>query len=260
MNDVNLKLEDREFLASLPTLPATFRGAFTLPDTISAIDWHRPENQGPIGSCRGHSGTSVLERLAFVRGLRVQLSRIFFYLATQKLDGLLGRAQSGCTISRGFKLMLNDGCCLEELTGYPSSYPGREERNRILLPAHYAAGDDYKAGSVIECTDDFDTNCEAIAGGGAIDYGIPWYSGVIPRDRIVRRFNPPSRSGGHANCLLGYDRKLGLYEAWNSHRDGHYQITPEAFAQMLRHPYTAAGIVFGQADPEPINWSQERYL
>jgi hypothetical protein len=259
MTDVLLDEEDREFLASFKPLPQSFKG-FGRPKKISADDYHRDEDQGPMGSCRGNSGTSTLERLANVSSKRiVQLSRIFFYLATQKIDGLLG-SDRGSTISGGFKLMLETGCPLEELTGYPRGYPDSGERLRVLAPANYAAGAEFKALSVVAAPADYDAVCDAIAGGGALDYGISWYQGIIPADRVVRRFSPPPRAGGHANCVLGYDDDKGLLEARNSHRDGKYWITPEAWRQMVAHGYTAAGIVFGQTEPTPINWSQERYL
>lgn len=253
MSLVLLEKEDRGFLSGLSEIPATFRG--TRPRKISAADWHRTENQGPIGSCRGNSGTSALERLRYVRTKeRVNLSRIFFYLATQKIDGLLG-GDRGSTISGGFKLMLETGCPTEDKTGYPPSYPNQAARSAVLTPENYAAGEPYKALSVKKPPVEFDDVCDTIAGGGAIDFGIRW-SG-IPSDRVIRNWRPGN--GGHANCILGYDEELGLYEAWNSHGDGLYWIHPDAWKAMLRDSYTAAGAVFGQTEPEFVNWT-EGYL
>ena len=253
MSLVLLEKEDRGFLSSLAAIPSTFKG--TRPRKISAADWHRTENQGPMGSCRGNSGTSVLEKLAFVRNKsRVQLSRIFFYLATQKIDGLLG-GDRGCTISNGFKLMLETGCPLEESTGYPGSYPGSTERQQVLASENYAAGAPFKALSVRQAPTEYDDVCDVVAGGGAIDFGIMW-SG-IPSDRVIRNWRPGN--GGHANWIAGYDDDRRMYEAWNSHGDGLYWITPEAWKQMMAHRWTAAGAVFGQTEPEFVNWT-EGYL
>lgn len=252
MSLVLLENEDRRFLSKLSPIPATFKG--TRPRKISAADWHRTENQGPMGSCRGNSGTSGLERLAFVRNkTRVQLSRIFFYLACQKIDGLLG-SDRGSTISGGFKLMLETGCPPEELTGYPGRYPAQDQRSQILKPDHYAAGEPFKALSVKKAPSEFGDVCDVIAGGGFIDFGIPW-----PGLRSDRIFRFTGSGGGHANVILGYDEDKGMYEAWNSHGDGLYWMPPEEWKKCLRHSYTAAGAVFGQTEPQFINWT-EGYL
>lgn len=248
MSLVLLEKEDRRFLSRLTEIPASFKG--DRPRKISAADWHRTENQGPMGSCRGNSGTSALERLAYVRNKnRVQLSRIFFYLATQKIDGLLG-GDRGSTISGGFKLMLETGCPTEDATGYPRNYPASDDRSRILAAANYAAGSPFKALSVKKAPAEYDDVCDVIAGGGAIDFGIPW-AGID--DNRILRFT--GSGGGHANVILGYDDDRGMYEAWNSHGDGLYWIRPETWKQILRHSYTAAGAVFGQTEPEFVNWT-----
>lgn len=124
--------ENYDFLRSLAPVPMRTAAwkSFQRPAEVDT-NWHQTENQGSIGSCQGHSMSSVLERLAIVNGEKIQLSEIFAYLATQKIDGLLG-ADNGSTISGGCELAVTVGCCLEELTGYPRSYPSRSDRERIL--------------------------------------------------------------------------------------------------------------------------------
>ena len=78
------ELEDESFFETLQDLPPQW-AEFSRPDEVK-IDWHKTENQGPIGSCQGNDLASCLERLAFIRGDKVQLSRIFAYLATQKIE------------------------------------------------------------------------------------------------------------------------------------------------------------------------------
>ena len=252
MSLVLLENEDRKFLDRLQQIPATFKG--TRPRKISAAEWHRTENQGPMGSCRGNSGSSTLEKLAFVRNKsRVQLSRIFFYLATQKIDGLLG-GDRGATISGGFKLMLETGCPLEDATGYPRAYPNQAQRSEILKPDNYAAGAPFKALSVRKAPVEYDDVCDVIAGGGAIDFGMTWAG--IDSNRVLRF---TGSGGGHANWIAGYDDDRRMLEAWNSHGDGLYWIKPETWKAIMAHRYTAAGAVFGQTEPEFVNWT-EGYL
>ena len=140
LTDYDFDREDHEFVNAIAELPmrSAAWAAFSRPAEVG-VDWHRTENQGPMGSCQGHSISSVLERMAMVKGEKVQLSEIFAYLASQKLDGLLGRDR-GSTISSGCKVAMRWGCPLAELTGYPRGYPSSSARAKILSQANYAAG------------------------------------------------------------------------------------------------------------------------
>ena len=256
INNCRLDLEDRPMLNALPEAPmktAAWR-AFKRPAEVD-VTWHRTENQGSIGSCQGHDLSSVLERLALVNKKKVQLSEIFAYLGTQKIDGLIG-SDDGSTISGGGKLATTVGVCLEELTGYPSSYPGSTARAKILSKANYEAAAEYKAKSIWRCSEDQDETLDFIGGGGGLSFGIKWYSGLIPKDRIVKKFSPGSNRilGGHAMCVLGYD-KDGNLKAANSHADGTYIILWEAWVQMLRDRQTAAIGLMGNKEATPVDWS-----
>lgn len=245
--------ENYDFLRSLAPVPMRTAAwkSFQRPAEVDT-NWHRTENQGSIGSCQGHSLSSVLERLAVVNGDKIQLSEIFAYLATQNIDGLLG-ADNGSTISGGCELAVTVGCCLEELTGYPRSYPRRSDRERILSSANYAAAEKYKAKSAWQVPDDHDALLDFIGGGGGINFGICWDYDMIPQDRIVRSYSPGRGCGGHAMCLLGYDRD-GNLKAANSHADGEYLITPKAWHQIMQHQYTAAIGLMGNPEAQPVNW------
>lgn len=254
---IHLELEDRNFLARLKPLPVSFT-TFARPAEVD-VDWHRTENQGPIGSCQGNDLASCLERLQFVRtndkSTVIQLSRIFAYLATQKIDRLLG-SDRGSTITGGVKLALQHGVCPESLTGYPSRYPSTSQIQSILTAANYAAGQPYKAEKSWQCPEDPEEAMNFIGAGGAISIGIMWYSGLIPRDRIVRRFSPSSRGGGHAMAVLGYTRNGNLV-AVNSHGDGRYEIEPGAWISMMKHRYTAAVGLACDVKPRIVDWESE---
>lgn len=249
--DYDPKREDKAFLRALPEAPMKTAKwqAFSRPEEV-LVEWHKTENQGPIGSCQGHSLSSCLERLAMVRGENVQLSEIFAYLATQKIDGLLG-SDRGSTISGGCKVAMQYGCPLEELTGYPKSYPSRSERDRILSDENYNAAEKYKSKSLWKVPKDHEEVLDFIGGGGGINFGISYGGSTIPRDRVVHTFNPGR--GGHAMAVLGYTKE-GWLRAVNSHGDGEYFITPEGWAQMMNHRSTTAIGLMGNAEAEPVNW------
>lgn len=248
VNNCRLDLEDRAMLNGLHNIPKAFK-SFSRPVEV-LVDWHKTENQGPIGACQGNDLASCLERLLFVAGKTiVQLSRIFAYLATQKIDGLLGSDQ-GSTISGGVKLAMTYGVPPEVLTGYPNRYPSRSDISRILTEANYAAGEPFKALSKWAVPEEPEESKNWIGGGGAISLGIPW-SGM-PRDRVFRSFDGHGR-GGHAVAILGY-LSNGNLQGINSHGDGPFEITPDAWRQMIRHNRTAAIGLAGAAEPEPFDW------
>ena len=254
-NKVLLEREDRTWLDELCAVPSF---QFARPAEVTLDDIKR-ENQGSIGSCQGNSITSCVERLLNVgktyKG--TQLSRIYAYLASQKMDGLLGR-DVGSTISGGVKVALK-GFPTESNVPYPSParYPGAARRDEILTS--FGKQTPFRAVSTWRVSDNVDATFDFIGGGGAVNIGILWYSGIIPRDRVVRKFRPPSRSGGHAVAILGYT-KNGLFRFMNSHGDGEFLVTPEAFRSMIRHSWTAAIGVKGTVEPEPVNWLEESPL
>lgn len=251
-----LDLEDRAFYESLEETPRAFRSVARPSEIL--VDWHKTENQGPIGSCQGNGLTSAMERIFWAsQKKKLQLSRIFAYLATQKIDGLL-YSDRGSTISGGAKLATQNGVCLESNTGYPPRYPSRGDVDRILSAENYAAGADYKALKATRLTGEADEAMDLIAGGAGISFGISWYSGLIPRDRIVRTYRAPANAGGHAMAVLGY-KANGNLVAVNSHADGPYEITPEAWSAMMRGRWTVA-IALAGSDSPSVDWYNESYF
>lgn len=256
VNNCRLDLEDYGYLASLPTMPDAFM-AFQRPAEVG-VEWHKSEDQGRLGSCQGTALASVLERLWFVMtGEKVQLSKIFCYLASQSIGGLLG-ADQGSRPTDGIKLALNTGAPEEALTGYPTAYPSAAQIKAILSKANYASALRYKAKSacVFRKDDSPEVHMNFIGGGGAEWFGIKWYSGLIPADRIVRRYAPPAgRLGGHSTAMLGYDRN-GLLIPVGSWRDGPYKITPEALVQMQKYPGNVFCGLMGN-EGAPVDFSKE---
>lgn len=253
INNCRLDLEDYDELSELPQGAPDAFTTFQAPAEVS-IDWHVTENQGRIGSCNGVAGASCLERLAEIRGERIQLSDIFAYLGSQRLGNLIG-ADQGSRPTDFIRLATNSGVPPEKLTGYPSAYPNAAQRAAILSEANYAAAAPYKAKSV--CVFRKDTSAEAInqfiGGGGAVLFGIKWYN-LIPSDRIVRQYAPPAgRLGGHANAVLGYRALNGNSRGLNSWADGAYDITPKALEQMLRYPGNVFVGLMGN-EGKPVDW------
>lgn len=260
ISSIRLDLEDREFLDAFPEVPMMFGVGSQRPERITVPEFHVRHNQGSMGSCQGHSITSCVERLLTVGRTHkgTQLSRIYAYLASQQIDGLLG-ADRGSTISAGVKIALK-GIPTEDRIPYPSParYPGSAKRREILdawdshQTAPYAAKSSWKVPRDPEAIRQF------IAGGGAINLGILWYSGIVPRNRVVTRFNSNARGGGHAISILGYEPDR--FTILNSHGDGLFYVMDDAMMQMLNHSWTAAVGVLGSVEPTPVDWVDDSPL
>lgn len=254
VNNCRLDLEDYDQLAAMPDLPEPFM-AFMAPPEVK-VDWHKTENQARLGSCNGVAGASALERLRFVfTGEIVQLSDIYCYVGSQEIGGLLGVDQGSRPTD--FIKLAQQGVPLESLTGYPAAYPSSAQIKQILSPANRKAGIPYKAKSV--CVFRKDASPESIrqfiGGGGAVTFGIKWYS-LIPSSRIVQQYVPPGgRLGGHANAILGYEANGDLIGV-NSWGDGPYRIKPKALEQMLRYPGNVFVGLMGN-EGTPVDFSSE---
>jgi hypothetical protein len=258
-NSVLLERENRDWLEGLPEVPRSVYGNFSRPSAVTADDI-RPENQGQIGSCQGNAITSCVERLLNVgkRFKGTELSRIYAYLASQQIDGLLG-SDRGSTISAGIEVALK-GIPSEASRPYPSPavYPGRTSRSQILVPLS-EEDSQYKAVTSWKVPLDLEQIFDFIGGGGAINIGIKWYTGIVPSDRIVKSYRPPRNSGGHALAVLGYTND-GMTVILNSHGDGVFYVRPDAMLSMLKDSWTAAVGVLGTTEPEPVNWIDESPL
>ena len=60
-------------------------------------------------------------------------------------------------------------------------------------------------------------------------------------------------------AVLGYTR-TGILRAVNSWGDGPYEIMPDAWRAMMRHPWTSAYGLVGTEDAGPVNWVEDSYI
>lgn len=225
---------------------------------------HQLENQSSMGSCQGHAIASCVEQLYTIAtgGERRQLSNIFAYLATQKIDGLLG-SDRGSTISGGVKLAASNGICPLENAPYPHPvrYPSSRDQQRILSQANYQAGEPFKIRSHVGIKS-YEQAKQWVGGGGVISLGITWPPQTRKVNGRATIMGASSRGGGHAIAILGYKKNGNLIIA-NSHNYW-MDCTPQAFEQLLRQRYTVAIGLSDLANPVPRDlsalkkfWSQK---
>ena len=258
-------LDEQELAAAaaLPELPPKFSAGSVRPREV-LNQWFRKEYQGMLGSCNGTAWASLGERCLFSgRGDRTtQLSKLWMYLAAQAQGGLLG-SDNGSRPTDGGKVALK-GICPESVVPYPQyalngQYPGKAERSRILSAENARASEPFKVGNIWRKPQSHAETLDLIgcSGGGWV-FGITWYVGLIPKDRIVRSYNPRGKKilGGHALCALGYHQNENL-EGHNSHNDGPFQIEPQAWEQMLAAASTSVVGATPTEDARPVDWLSE---
>lgn len=247
---------EHKYADSLPELPPRFSDGATRPVEVRS-DWFRKENQGRIGSCNGAAWAALLERCHYARTKEVvQLSKMWMYLKAQQVGGLLG-SDSGSRPTDGAKVAVEIGCRPEDKVPYDGSrYPDGATRSRILDPSKNVEAEPYKVPKIWKKSLSAEEAKDVIglSGGGWV-YGVVWYRGFIPANRIVRSFNPNSGAylGMHAMCCIGYT-KDGLLECMNSHNDPPYYMEPDAWEQMMRHKNTSCVGATPTLDARPIDW------
>lgn len=199
--------EDHAFLESTST-PVLFAGP--IPQKVSFREKGlRIENQGRMGSCGGHAGSSVLECLNWLDTKDwIQLSRMWCYIAAQRETGHNGR-DVGCTISGLAKAMQSRGVCLESSLPYPDRYSDVLPRSA----AEEAAQHKIKTFTRLPTAEQAR---QFIGSGlGLIAIGLPWMNGFQNGEISSRTANGGS-IGGHALAVTGYDDSRRLFEVANS--------------------------------------------
>lgn len=236
-------LENRDRLYAGGVAFTGISDRFDRPKEFDPRKWLTTKNQGPMGSCRGHSGSTggaLIQRM--ITGKYVDLSPMWLYLRTQARDGLLG-ADRGSTIENGVKVMQEEGLCRESVFPYPQPV-----RYSTYIPDGAAedAGE-FKTGrySPVDLSDPWDWALEWLGTGqGFIDIGTQWP--FRHRDGFVDYWQPTG-SGGHARCVGGYTNefRVGMRNGdlvlidFNSHGDrsgyaGEFAYTERAWVGLCR--------------------------
>jgi hypothetical protein len=238
-----IESEDREYIAGLPNESPVLamRGTYTEvrldPRVLIPV-----ENQKALGSCAGHSLSSILEWCYCIgtAGQTIQLSRAMAYFATQEIDGI--RGDSGSTVSGGAKLATTKGVCREVLWPYPTRYDARWPQDRDAVLADAAK---HKVETVTRITSYEGFRTFLGAGLGGIHTGISW--GNSMNKAVVETFS--AGGGGHSICGLCLSERLDskgepycwIQNSWSESfgNKGWQEWSPTAIRQMLRHPHTA---------------------
>jgi C1A family cysteine protease len=215
------------------------------PEEIDPRKWHKIENQGSMGSCRGHSLSSMGEYCYYIAtGEVTQFSPLFAYYATQKVDGLAG-ADRGATISGGMEVATGVGFCPLEIMPYPNPVRYRWE----LPEAALKAAGDFKCEKWYEIRS-YEQAFKFLASGqGGVDLGLLWSDSMSPSSEgLILDYTPGG--GGHAVCFLGYSKRtdslgrkfLILVNSWDKTwgKGGFAEVAPSAVEKIMRAGWTVA--------------------
>lgn len=217
-------------------------------------DVMRVHNQGSQGSCRGHSGSSAAEVCLLIASgeISTQLSPQFFYIETQKIDGIRGDA--GSTIYGGIKLLETVGCCEDALWPYPQpvKYQTRPPQTTIAACRQNAAA--FKTRKHYDLPDYDSARTFLASGQGPIDIGIAWRKSM--NSAVVSEYSGPA-GGSHAVLLSCLSRRkdrsgrpfIWLLNSWGANwgNDGWSEISPATYDGFRR---ARGNVMVGVSDME----------
>lgn len=229
-------LEDHDWLrATGIVLPSAL--AFKAPEEIDLRGWLKVEDQGQMGSCAGNSLASCEEVLAWIKtGKPIQLSRMFAYLAAQRMSGI--RGDQGATITGAIQAAMKMGCCYESTFPYPQQYTSNIPEAAIKEAKPNLVRNHSVLNSYAECFN------WLAAGVGAIQIGIAWTSELANNKSGVIETDNGQNYGGHALAVVGFSKRTdsqGRRYLWmvNSHglswgRSGWAEVAPRLFDKWCR--------------------------
>lgn len=213
-----------------------------IPDHNDPREWHKTEDQGPVGSCQGHALSSVVEyayRVA-TEGKVEQFSRQMGYIGSQIEDGI--RGDRGSTLSGGMKLVTTKGLCFERTCPYPGRYSPQIPQEAWEEARDYII----RSSTWLKTYDDL--AAYLYSGAGGIEIGIRWTQALANSRGVIESFSGGG-GGGHAISFLGWSRRKDaqgrryLYLV-NSHSErwgdrGVAEVAPRAIESMLADRFTS---------------------
>lgn len=246
--------EDHAWINAHTTVEPRLFADAKIPTEVDPRGVLRIEMQGGMGSCRGHSLSSGMERLFWIAtgGEIIQLSRYAAYRWCQEVDGI--RGDRGATIAGGMKVGTEIGLPLESMAVYPRGYVNyfEDEKGRRVSDAELRkAAEGFRFRSFVPVRD-YQHAKQLLGTGWVLDWGTRW---PIRMDgsATVTRFSAGNQ--GHARLIAGYLADGRLCDA-NSHDetfgdDGWMYWTEAAFNACLRDSYTVIRAVSDMASPKP---------
>jgi len=223
--------------------------------------WMRIEDQGPTNTCAANSGTSVLEKLAYMKsGVPVQLCRNYLYARGKQIANISG--DNGCTLYGIQQAMKHHGCPPEEMWPFTKRYQPN------IPPGLDEAAAQYRATKFLDTESGYKAFRAVIGQNiGAVEFACSWPV-AFDSGYVVEEYDERGR-GGHAIAALFLSSKLdakGQPYIWvaNSHgetaqRNGWMLWSPTAIQQVCEEDEWGCFGVTDMNTPAPrrVDWVKE---
>ena len=261
-----IELENRAELEASST-PMQFTLAdFQAPEEIDPRGKVRHDLQKNMGACQGFSVANCGEYLwAMQLGWDTykndhQVSSLFMYLESQRMDGLLGR-DSGSTISGGLKVAREIGFAPESVLPYRTPYPANAKT--LVTDSMRKAASPLRVRSHTWLKSYNDIFQYFAARVGAVHTGTIWNNSFYATNGVLESVSLGG-GGGHATAWLGYSKRKdsrGRNYIWrlNSHNDSWTELSPSVVDRICQHSYTAIVGISDMTTPGPrnVDWTKE---
>ena len=199
-----------------------------MPTSVDNRKWCSPvENQGNIGSCTAHAGTSLYEYMerkasGSAAGKFIGASRLFLYKTTRFLMGQEGMGDSGAYIRTTFGAIRMFGVPPEEYWPYTDKDPEFDLEPPTLVTSMAQNWQSVKQFR-LDYSEDTEQNIkrmkEYLAKGYAMQIGFTVYSSYKQADKtgiIPYPSKNESVEGGHSVLIVGYDDEKEAFLIQNS--------------------------------------------
>lgn len=196
------------------------------------------EDQQQLGSCVGHGGTTTMEWCYFLAtGSRIELNRMYAYVASQRIAGI--RGDNGSTVA-AMATLAKRGVPLEEAWPYTGRYT-----TQIPASATQSATNKIASTTDMESYDVLQQFLGRLMGGVCI--GVKW-GASFDRGETVEQFNSGERGGGHCVSLPFLSPRkdsrgrhyVWLANSWSERwgNRGFKEVAPTAIDAMIRHQWS----------------------
>lgn len=192
------------------------RADFTLPSCASIPILPEVRDQGLIGSCTAHAGTSAASYLHLAMGKPDPVfSPLALYAMTRQLEGTPLREDSGCQVRSVFKAMRRFGVALERDWPYDESKHTVDPPRSVDLSAL-----DHQAIKYLVC-DGLAAVKHSIVDGFPVIGGFDCYASLSTREVNKSGIVPmptdrDSLQGGHCVMFVAYDDSMRMVMFLNS--------------------------------------------
>ena len=217
-----------------------------------------PENWGlrrerqTRNDCQGNALTTCMEVIEHrTKQKRAELSRMFAYQQSERVDGWLGRDR-GSTIQAGVKVARTLGCPTE--AEYPYHRYTRSEHQLQEWTRQVADSAKSRAIFASVVAPAWEQMIAYVIHGNPVHWGTYWPL-QWNRERVVSRYAGAHGRGGHATAIVWAKRLSSgemLAKVANSHGDGYFWVNQRAYTEMIDRRHSPFGAYVLQGEKEPF--------